>query len=249
MTIPSPICRMGRKRSMRTLIKSKAPAGFTTYIEPFVGSGDIYFFMDLDPSVKAYINDLEPIVANSWKILKTNPSIAGVKNLSHTEAIAIANHAQTTPIKRLISNLTRLCGTFGGKAQPRKDGSWDIIKAVEMENRLSHVPAIAEYMKHTSVSSQDWKAVVRAHDRAGAFIYLDPPYENSKELYHDGVLDYEDMAKVLRAVKGKFLLSINDSANIRSIFKGFTISKVMVKGKGRVDIGVGNRAELLIRNY
>ena len=60
---------------MRDLIMKLAPTEFTTYIEPFVGSGDIFLFMGLDPSVKAVINDLDPIISDSWKIIKSNPSI------------------------------------------------------------------------------------------------------------------------------------------------------------------------------
>ena len=64
-------------------------------------------------------------------------------------------------------------------------------------------------------------------------------------------MDYEKLASVLRNIKGKFLMSINDSANIRKIFKGFKITNISVQGAGSEasDIGSGVRKELLIRNY
>jgi DNA adenine methylase len=106
-------------------------------------------------------------------------------------------------------------------------------------------------MKNTKVLNQDYASVIKNEDSAGSFIYLDPPYEDSKGLYKESSMDYEKLASILRNVKGKFLMSINDSANIRKIFKGFKITSISVEGAGRTgsDIGTGVRKELLIRNY
>lgn len=35
-------------------------------------------------------------------------------------------------------------------------------------------------------------------------------------------MDYKEMAKLLSKIKGKFIISLNDGSNIRSIFKQFT---------------------------
>lgn len=110
-------------------------------------------------------------------------------------------------------------------------------------------------MKNTTVLNQDYKTVIKKYDNANAFIYLDPPYENpNSKLYREEDMDYEEMARFLRNVKGKFLLSINDSPNIRNIFKEFNIKKITVDGaanKGSLlkTVGVKQRAEVLITNY
>ena len=57
------------------------------------------------------------------------------------------------------------------------------------------------------------------------------------------------MARQLNKLKGKFILTINDSPQIREIFKDFDIIPLTVKSEGRRGIGVGSRAELLIKNY
>ena len=59
------------------------------------------------------------------------------------------------------------------------------------------------------------------------------------------------MADRLKKLKGKFLLSINDSAEIRETFKDFKIMGLAVKGGGQAntDIGVKIRKELFIKNY
>ncbi len=57
------------------------------------------------------------------------------------------------------------------------------------------------------------------------------------------------MVKRLKKIKCKFLLSINDSTEIREIFKDFKISGLSVEGGGNKTIGVNTRKELLIKNY
>jgi DNA adenine methylase len=106
-------------------------------------------------------------------------------------------------------------------------------------------------MKNTTITQQDYRAVFRKYDSPSTFIYLDPPYEKSADLYKEGVIDYEDMAKIIKSAKGKVMLSINDSPQIRAVFKGLKISKVRVRGGAhgdQSDVGQ-DRNELLITNY
>ena len=56
----------------------------------------------------------------------------------------------------------------------------------------------------------------------------------------------------LDKLKGKFLLTLNDSKEIRKIFKGFKVKGLKVRGGGfREDapIGGGGRKEVIITNY
>jgi len=104
-------------------------------------------------------------------------------------------------------------------------------------------------MKNTTILKQDYKKVIHKYDSPNTFFFLDPPYENSDSLYKDDTIDYEEMADVLNKIKGKFLLTINDSPNIRKIFKDFVIKPILVKGYGYEGIGKKDRKELFIMNY
>ena len=59
------------------------------------------------------------------------------------------------------------------------------------------------------------------------------------------------MSNLLKNIKGRFLLSINDSPNIRNIFKDFKIISLEVRGAAGEDRKLGSaiRKELLIKNY
>ena len=58
------------------------------------------------------------------------------------------------------------------------------------------------------------------------------------------------MAELLRTIKGKAIVSVNDIPEMRAAFKGLTMRRLKIKytvgggGKGRTE-----RGELLIRNW
>jgi len=80
--------------------------------------------------------------------------------------------------------------------------------------------------------------------------YLDPPYFGNERDYGDGMFDrsqFEEMANILREIKGHFILSINNKPEIRKIFAGFDQEPVTLKytvggGKNAIDA-----SELIIR--
>jgi DNA adenine methylase len=90
---------------------------------------------------------------------------------------------------------------------------------------------------------------LKRYDRPATFFYLDPPYYDIR-LYRHNLEhhDFEVMAANLTALKGKFLLSINDHEEIRRLFSDFKIETVPIAYSLH---GIAGRRhqELLIRNY
>lgn len=255
MAVTAILCRTGRKRRIRDLILSQMPKDFKTYTEAFVGTGDIYFALNLDPTVRAVINDLDPIIAKSHKFIKSNPSIANIAKyeMSPTQIQDYVNKPHSSPMDNFVKNLFIMCGSFGGQVRQNKEGGNTIYKYPSLKNKLEKIPETAEYMKNTTVLQKGWKSVISQYDSPSTFHYLDPPYENSEKLYKEGSMDFEDLAKYLKTIKGKFILSINDSPNIRNLFKGFKQQKISVKGgannQEKGTIGQKIRGELLIKNF
>lgn len=256
MPVAPILTRVGSKKPIRDLVKRKAPKDYTFYIEPFVGSGAVYFYLDID--VPAVISDLDADLIKIHKAIQSNPSVDNIskyENMTEGEIDAFINKKNfSKTIDKIAQYTARTSGTFGGKpAKADKDGKYKVYKYANIATKLRRIPENAEYMKNTLVLNQDYKTVIKKYDRPGAFIYLDPPYENSGRLYDFPDMDYEEMAGVLKKVKGKFLMSINDSPTIRKTFKDFKISKVVVRGGGGSDKrgvpGAGSRNELFVSNY
>jgi len=248
MSLVSPLCRIGRKKSLQGKIKAIAPKDFTKYVEPFVGAGDIFFHLNLSPDTSVVINDLDKDIITAFKILKSNPNIDNInkfKGMSLEQVRTFVKQSHTNPVDKLARIIYDLCGTFAGRAQGSK-----IYKNPNLEPKLRKIPKYAEYMKNTKILNQDYKSVIRSNDSPTTFFYLDPPYESSKGLYKKVEMNYEEMANILSKVKGKFILSLNDSANIRNIFKQFKISSITAGGSNNKDsIGSNVRKEVIIKNF
>ena len=94
--------------------------------------------------------------------------------------------------------------------------------------------------------------MIKRHDRAHSFFYLDPPYYGMKVYrfnFERG--DFVDLAEVLEGIKGRFLMSLNDHKEVRRIFKRFRVQPVPVRYSCMREPGRRGRTrtELLIRNY
>ncbi len=100
-----------------------------------------------------------------------------------------------------------------------------------------------------TIEDLDYKDFVRRYDRPGTLFYLDPPYYGCEKDYGKSIFTREDfsrLAVLLKDLKGRFVLSLNDRPEVRGIFSGFAIEDVKTtysvgrKGRGK------QRGEVLI---
>ncbi len=248
--LSTPFCRIGKKTPIQDTIVRLKPNDYKTYIEPFVGSGAIYFKLQNDPDkVKSVLNDKDKIVTMGFRLLKTNPTgdIEKFNKMSIANLDSYVKTTQSGNLNNLAKAIIIQCGTFGSR------GVGKIYKSAGIYNKMKKVVRgdYKDYMKNTTITSTDYKQVIRKYDNKDAFLFLDPPYEASDKLYKedDDILD--ELAKVLNTVKGKFLLTLNDSTRVRKLFSKYKIRGLSVRGGGRNNssIGRGTRRELIITNY
>jgi DNA adenine methylase len=74
-----------------------------------------------------------------------------------------------------------------------------------------------------------WRTFMERYDRPGTLFYLDPPYYGCEDDYGPGMFgpeEFEAMAEVLAQLQGRFVLSINDTPEIRAMFGRFKSAPV-----------------------
>ena len=108
------------------------------------------------------------------------------------------------------------------------------------------------------VENQDFQTLIRHYDRPVTFFYCDPPYHATEGYYQnigeDGFTerDHIRLRDVLMRIEGKFLLSYNDDAFIRSLYDRpgiYLMETTRINNiKQRYDNGA-QFPELLIANY
>jgi len=102
------------------------------------------------------------------------------------------------------------------------------------------------------VENLPYQRVLERFDRPHTFFYLDPPYYGCEDYYGDGLFgpdDFETLASLLAELKGKFILSLNDTDAVRKMFERFEIRAVTTTYAAAAAGNRTGRKELLISNY
>lgn len=237
-----PFCRLGSKTFLKKEVLDRIPK-HQTYVEPFVGAGTIYWAKQ--PSEKEVINDLDSYVAEGFQLLKRAPavSLATIETLRSqlstlTGIRRFMSRRHSTVVERIAEHIIQGCSTFNST------GRGEYYRKGNVINKIENIPLYKERLQNTTVLNKDYKTVISKYDSPETFFYLDPPYEESDGLYKHHQMDFDEFETQLRGIKGKFLLSLNDSPRLRKLFSGFIIEPVSVFTNSKQ-----RRKELLIRNY
>lgn len=97
------------------------------------------------------------------------------------------------------------------------------------------------------IENKDFESLIRNYDRPNAFFYCDPPYFKT-EHYYDAAFseaDHKRLKQCLSSIKGRFILSYNDSEFIRELYRDFEICSVERPN----NLSRGTYKELIIKNY
>ena len=96
---------------------------------------------------------------------------------------------------------------------------------VEEQLRVTH-----RRMARTTVENLDVCNCILRYDSPKTFFYIDPPYWNA-DFYAVSFKgeDFERLADTLKGIQGKFILSLNDTPEVRDIFKDFRIESIETK--------------------
>lgn len=100
----------------------------------------------------------------------------------------------------------------------------------------------------------DWSAFIPRYDGPDALFYLDPPYWGCEDDYGKAMFasdDFHRLAEQLVAIRGRFLLSLNDVPEVRATFAAFHLTEVRTTYtiSGKRNDPAGARAEVLISNW
>jgi len=252
------ICRVGSKRRFAELLDYIAPE-HTKYVEAFVGSGA--FFWRKEPSKSEVINDLDKDVVRTYRLIQDADTNLDnyPKNLKTKEQLkSFLKNGGNSKAAQLTKEIIRTCGGWMGKEVNQK--TLNVQRDLNPFSKLKHVEDYKARMKGVKIESKDYGAIIKEHDSPTTFFFFDPPYENSSgfDYAEEETFDFERFARLVRGIKGKWLVTINDSPRIRKLFKGFELHGIVIKGhkakragepEGRVHIGSQDRPELLISNY
>jgi DNA adenine methylase len=242
----------GKRRLADTLLKRFPP--HSCYVEVFAGGAALYFLRH--PAEVEVINDVNGELVNLYRVAKHH-----LEELVRQFKWALSSRevfkwmqgtppAGLTDIQRAARFFYLQHHAFGGRVQGQSWGTATTAPPVNLLRLEENLSAAHLRLASTYIENLDWKECIRRYDRPHSFFYMDPPYWETEGYGVDfPFAEYEAMAEIMRGLKGKAILSINDHPDIRRVFEGFQMEVVDIVynvaggGKG------AKRQELIIYSW
>lgn len=203
------------------------------YAEPFVGMGGV--FLRRSGAPVEVMNDLNRDVATLFRVLQRH-YVAFLEMFrfqlttrADYDRLAATDVATLTDLERAARFLYLQRTAYGGKVAGRNFGysltgsaRFDVTKIAPL------LEAAHERLAGVLIECLPYDDFIARYDRPETLFYIDPPYWGCEGDYGAGLFIREDFARLallLGAIKGRFILSINDVPEIRALFGRFFIEE------------------------
>jgi DNA adenine methylase len=233
---------------------------YETYVEPFVGGGALFFY--INPK-NAVINDIHP------ELIKLYKTIAAGERQSIKEFME--NHPNTEEEYYKVRDiepktdletacqfyyLRKTC--FRGMLRYNKNGKFNIpygkyktINYADLDNA-----EYEELLSRSQIFNESFKTIFEKCNTSEHFIFLDPPYDSKFTDYgycSFGKKEHEELADLFKKSKAKCLMVIGETDFIKELYDGFIVGMFPKHYKFKIHSGrVGdeiNINHIIIKNY
>ena len=261
---------IGGKSYLASWIISNFPEEYPalTYCEVFGGGGWVLF--KKEPSYVEIYNDLNRDLVNLFTVIRDNYA-----EFSHRAEWSLHSREMfkeaiiklkeddfiSSVEKAMYYALLRVQTFAGGNSK-----SWayqitaDKISSGKWLPFIRRLELINARLKRVQIECLDFGNIIERYDGKKTLFYLDPPYVEAEHYYNIqgvnfGSQDHERLAKLLKKIKGRFVLSYYEHPEVRKLYNGYKIiTKDSVKHscgivKGRISKTKPKAIELLIKNY
>jgi DNA adenine methylase len=254
----SPLGYLGGKSRLAARIAEKIPP-HTCYVEPFCGGAWVYFTKK--PSRVEVLNDRDGELVKFWNVIRHHlPEFLRCLDFSMVSREQFENERRQDPssltdVQRAVRYYRLQRMGFGGRTVNRTFGTSCVrpsslnLPMVEEQLHETH-----RRMARTTIENLDACDCILRYDSPETFFYIDPPYWNA-DFYAVSFKgdDFKRLADTLKKISGQFILSLNDTPEVRAIFSDFRIESIETKysiGNPRVSGESRNaeRKEVLIHN-
>lgn len=257
--LKSPLGYLGGKSRLAKRIVERIPS-HTCYVEPFCGGAWVYFTKE--PSRAEVLNDRDGELVKFWNVIRHHlPEFLRCLDFSLVSREQFDNDKKLDPstltdVQRAVLYYRQQRMGFGGRTVNRSFGTSSVRpSSLNLLNVEEQLRATHGRMARTTIENLDACNCILRYDSPKTFFYIDPPYWNA-DFYAVSFKgeDFERLADTLKGIQGKFILSLNDTPEVREIFKGFRMETIETKyslanPKVAAQARGEDRKELLIYNF
>ena len=227
----------GGKRALAKLIAERiAAVPHERYVEPFVGMGGVFFRRAWRPKLEV-INDISRDVVNLFRLLQRHyQQLLDVLKWqlctrADFERLLRVDPGTLTDLERAARFLFLQRSAFGGKAVGQSFGvSFAGPARFDLNRLVPQLEEVHERLASVVIECLPFAECITRYDaRPGTLFYCDPPYWGGTDDYGKGLFspsDFERLRSLLAGIQGRFILSLNDTPEVRQIFAGFAFEEV-----------------------
>lgn len=232
-----------------------------TYIEPFIGGGALYFYLNHHKNV---INDVHNELIAFYKAIQ-NGKLNEIKEFMNkhpnTEETYYKVRDDMTlhhdlDIAKRFYYLRKTC--FRGMLRYNKKGGFNIpfgkyksINYDDLDNK-----EYENILKNTEIYNNDFSMIFDKYNDENNFMFLDPPYDSVFTDYgycKFGKEEHKKLAEYFKSTQIKCLMVIGKTDFISELYNGYIVSEFDKKYKFKIHSNrIGdeiNTKHLIIKNF
>ena len=244
----------GGKKFLAEKIVSLMPE-HKTYCEPMVGGGAVFWKRDKDENRTEALNDIDKDLMACYRFFQgaSDEDLKALKEKNWKLSRSVWDKLKVMKPSNEIDRTYRKLYIRGGSfaygedtfSPSKEDGGTEMQVAQRGED-------LRERLKGVKLHSEDWLAVCKKYDGPNTWHFIDPPYPGDKPGWDktpEGPT-LEELAKGISSLKGKWLLTINNTPDVKAAFSKYHIMRVTMPSRAGTEGTTGKKdSELLIANY
>jgi DNA adenine methylase len=225
----------GKRNLARRLANLIEATPHRTYAEVFVGMAGVFLRRRFRPSAEV-INDWSRDVATFYRVLQRHhQAFLDMLRWQFTSRAEFDRLMAVDPdtladLERAARFLFLQRLAFGGKVNGRNFGvSHHRPARLDVSRLAVDLADLHDRLSGVIIERLPWSLFIARYDTPQTLFYLDPPYYGSEGDYGPAMFsraEFEEMAAVLAAIEGRFILSLNDVPAVRQIFSAFEIAEI-----------------------
>lgn len=205
------------------------------YAEPFGGSGVV--LLSKKESKIEIFNDISKDITTLFKVVRNHPESfyremdKCLVSRDEFNRLVKTDPDTLTDFQRAYRFLYIQKMSFAGidRANPCFKADTSRRVGINFRRIQGVIDSIYKRLMNVIIENLDYEELIRRYDCEDTFFFCDPPYLDTvqlrkKEYKHTFYLeDFERFAAVVKAIRGKFLITLNEAPEVRELFAGFNI--------------------------
>lgn len=255
ITRKSPLAWVGGKSKLTSTIIPLIP-DHKCYVETFAGAAWVLFRKE--PSKVEVVNDINSDLITFYRVLQNHLDEFfrcfeySVVSREEFNRLKQQDEQTLTDIQRAARFYYLVKNSFGAKISSANFGVAKTSKPrLNFDTMKDELSKVKSRLNRVFIENLPYDQLIKRYDSKDTFFYCDPPYWDCENDYGKGLFGKDDFTKLketLDQCQGKWLLSINNVDQIRTLFAGYYFKEV----ETTYSISSDNQkpvTELLIANY